>query len=292
MKKLSAKNQYIRKLLKSKVFDNQISEALPQTEIARICRTHAEKGRRNKVLLIAFDAARPDILLNIVKSADEEKYPYSENVPGSGIGLLKSEGGLYLAYAGGEPGQKKDWQESSTIPGFATILSGKWGVENGVVTNNDGFKFHSDTFLLDCAKQGRRASFNAAWDAFFDCLFAKERDLQLEQYKFNQSKNDRGTFLNMKDSILSGDEVIFGIFENPDYNGHRFRFRPTNHAYVKAVVDSDRYAYELIQTAKENYPDDDWLFMIVTDHGGHMYRHGTRRAEDLLTFVASNKKLK
>lgn len=93
------------------------------------------------MLLIAFDAVRSDALLNIVASANREQYPHSENSVGSGISTLKGEGGLYFSYAGGELNDKNTRQESSTIPGFATILSGKWGIENGVITNNDGYEF-------------------------------------------------------------------------------------------------------------------------------------------------------
>ncbi len=288
MKKTS---NYINKIEKCEIFDNKFSDALPQTDIAKICEKHAMSGERKKVLLIAFDAVRSDALLNIVASANKDKYPHSEDVPGSGISTLKSEGGLYFSYAGGELSDKKTWQESSTIPGFATILSGKWGIENGVITNNDGYEYHSDTFLLNCARAGKKVSFNAAWDAFFDCLFAKEKEMDMANYRFYQSKSDSETYRNIEKSILNGDDVIFGIFENPDNNGHRYIFRNKNHAYVKAVVDSDRYAYFLIETAKKNFPDDDWMFMIVTDHGGHMYRHGTRKFEDLVTFIACNKKL-
>lgn len=289
--KCKGEKRYVKKLEKVKIFDNAYREKIPQTEIAKICEAHVQKGDNHKVLLITFDAARPDALMNIVASDDKGKYPYQENVPGSGIGMLKEEGGLYFCYTGGEPDRKDTWQESSTIPGFATILSGKWWTEHGVRTNNDGFSFCADTFLLRCAKAGKKVSFNAAWDVFFDCLFKKEKDLQLENYSFQKSKKDSETFENIRKSILRGDEVIFGTFENPDNNGHRYIFRNKNHAYVKAVVDSDRYAYALIETARQSFPQDDWLFVITTDHGGHMYRHGTRRAEDLIIFIASNRKI-
>lgn len=288
MKKASG---YVRKVEKAQIFDNVFSSALPQTDIAKICEAHIRSGERKKVLLLAFDAVRADALLNIVASKDKKKYPNLEDVPGSGISALKREGGLYFSYAGGEPNDKKTWQESSTIPGLATILSGKWGKENGVITNNDGFKFCADTFLLRCARFGKSVSFHAAWDAFFNCLFAKEKEMHLENYKFYQSKCDAETYRNIEKSIYNGDDVIFGIFENPDNNGHQHIFRNKNHAYVKAVVDSDRYAYFLMETAKKNFPDDDWLFIITTDHGGHMYRHGTRKVEDLVTFIACSQKL-
>ncbi len=159
--------KYAGRLEQAKIFDNTYREKISQTEIAKICETHAGKGEHSKVLLIAFDAVRPDVLLNIVTSSDTEKYPYSETVPGSGIGLIKEEGGLYFCYTGGDPERKETWQESSTIPGFATILSGEWCTGHHVRTNNDGFAFCADTFLLRCAKAGKKVSFNAAWDAFF-----------------------------------------------------------------------------------------------------------------------------
>lgn len=93
MKRISA---YVKKMEDSQIFDNGFSQAFPQTDIAKICEKHALSGKRKKVLLIAFDAVRSDALLNIVASANKDKYPHSENVPGSGISTLKSEGGLYF----------------------------------------------------------------------------------------------------------------------------------------------------------------------------------------------------
>lgn len=291
MKTPIADKRYIAKLKDAGIFDNSYEESFPQTIIAKKCFEHVQGGENKKVLLIAFDAVRADALLNIVASKNKKEYPYSENSPGSGINSLRKTGGLYYCYTGGDKSRPETLQECSTIPGFSTVLSGEWADAHKVHTNNDGFSYCSDTFLLKSARMGKKASFNATWDAFFDCLFAKEKELNMPNYCFCQSKTDFETYQNMLASIKNGDDVVFGIFDNPDNNGHYHTFKNSNNAYVKAIMDSDRYAYDLTKNALENN-NEDWLIMIVTDHGGHAFRHGTMRATDRITFIASNKKMK
>lgn len=290
MKTPISNQRFIQRIRASQIFDNADDNSLPQTVVAEKVLEHMQQEGNKKVLLIAFDAVRADALFNIVAHGDKKKYPHSECSPGSGINYVRQTGGLYLSYTGGDPASKETWQECSTIPGFSTLLSGQWADKHKVKTNNDGFSFCAETVLLQCAKMGKKVSFNAAWDAFFTCLFAKDKALGLPNYTFHQSKTDCGTFQNMAAAIRNGDDVVFGIFENPDNNGHRKGFKNANHRYVKAVMDSDRYAYELIQLASQK-KDADWLLLITTDHGGHAYRHGTRRETDRLTFLASNQKM-
>ncbi|MCD7872418.1 MAG: hypothetical protein LUG21_03790 [Clostridiales bacterium] len=87
--------------------------------------------------------------------------------------------------------------------------------------------------------------------------------------------------------------MIFAINEFADYNGHANGFGHSNYRYVMGVTNADRYAYKILKyiEPKPAFKDEDWLFIITSDHGGRQKSHGTQLIEDRLTFIASNKKI-
>lgn len=278
---------YVKKIEESGLFENKRKDALPQTIVPQKVKEYVSTGENRKALVIAFDAVRPDALLNLLASKNK-KYPYAEDSILSGIGQFKEEGNLYLSYAGGDVMRKETLQEASTIPGFSTLFTGEWADKHKVLTNNDGFKITGETIFMFLARLGKRISFHAQWDAFFTCLLKNDVEQGLENFTLHQEKSDCGTYKSMKKAIERGDDLVFGILENSDNSGHAYGFNNHNPAYVKAVIDCDRYAYDLIKCVEER--KEDWLIVITTDHGGHDYRHGTTRMSDTTTFVASNKK--
>ena len=97
----------------------------------------------------------------------------------------------------------------------------------------------------------------------------------------------------MLSNIQKGTDCIFGIFEAPDHNGHSFGFGKQEYRYVTAVCNLDRIAFRLLQEveSRPTYHEEDWLFLITSDHDGHGNMHGTQLDEDRTTFIACNKKL-
>lgn len=280
--------KYIRKIEGAEIFSNKRADAIAQIAIARKVKEYVSGGSNRKALLIALDAVRSDALLNILASKNK-KYPFAEDSLFSGIQHLKTIGTLSFSYTGGDVNRKETLQEASTIPGFSTLFTGEWADKHKVYTNNDGFKITGETILMSLAKEGKRVSFHAQWDAFFACLLKNDVEQGLCNYTFYQEKSDYSTYVSMKSAIERGDHLVFGILDNADNSGHAYGFNNRNPAYVKAVVDCDRYAYDLVKCAESR--EEDWLIIITTDHGGHDHRHGTTRMSDTTTFIASNKKI-
>ena len=210
----------------------------------------------------------------------------------SGIKRLKKAGGLYLTYAGGDKG---GYQETSTAQGWSSILTGKWGKENGVILHVP-IRENVPTVLRELAEKGYPASFNASWEDHFTITYSREIEIAKRDnlpLVFNRVENDEELHEKIKSEITSGTKCIFAIYEAPDCNGHSTKFGNGNYRYVKAVTDLDRCVYEQLDfiESREEYKDENWLIIVTSDHGGHDFGHGKQITEDRTTFLACNKKL-
>lgn len=280
------------------IFDNDYANAFAQTKVAEIVRRHLaeQDGRQKKVLIYGLDGARADSMGYVIPGNDETITGHSCRARYSAITELKEAGGLYLSYAGGDPQDPKTLQQTSTAQGWAAILTGKWGLENGVQKHVEK-RGDVPTVLMEAALAGKRALFASIWPDHFTITYkgeiaqAKEKKLPLT---FQQVQDEEELQALMLDQIDSGCDVLFGINEFPDHNGHSTGFGPGNCRYVAGIANADRLAFELMEHIKSRdaYQKEDWLFLITSDHGGHDRGHGTQCIEDRATFIACNKKLK
>lgn len=177
--------EYFEKVSEYSFWDNEGSQAIPQYQVYNIVKDYlnggeikdgaciTEEGKKRKVLFIGWDGARADAMLNLFYdsfSTNGYNYPVSDY---SGLGLLKDEGGLYIAYAGGEKGTESQ-QEPSTCPGWSSEFTGGWHTTHGVETN-DGVKDKNvDTFIMEYAKLGLNTSFAFEWGQLFDITWKEE----------------------------------------------------------------------------------------------------------------------
>lgn len=289
--------KYLGLLDKSGIFDNPVSAAYPQTVVYNAVKKHlSEKNeKKKKVLIYGFDGARADSIFYLIPSKDKNIAGHNLKSFYSAVTLLKESGGLFLSYAGGEKNKPETIQETSTAQGWSAILTGKWGNENGVqkhVTKKNS----APTILMECAEDGMSALFASIWEDHFTITYkdeiktAKEKDLPLE---FKQVADE----IQLQSAVLSavdgGTDIIFAINEFPDYNGHSHGFGPENYRYVTGITNADRYAFELIEhiESRPEFENEDWLYLITSDHGGHNRRHGTQQEFDRMTFIALNKPL-
>ena len=301
------------------IFENRASDAYPQTIVADLIRAHLQSGggKRKKVLLFGFDGARADSMIYLIPStdpdltghngarADSRIYLIPSTDPDltghnlrsrySAIADLKEQGGLYLTYAGGDPARKETLQETSTAQGWAAILTGKWGIENGVV-NHVTKRADCPTVLMEAAQKGMSALFASIWPDHFTITYRQEME-QAEAkalpLTFRQVADEDALQQVLLNAVDADADVIFGINEFADLNGHGSGFGSENYRYVVGITNSDRCAYEVIAhiKARPTYKEEDWLLLITSDHGGHGYGHGTQQIEDRMTFLAVNKPL-
>lgn len=286
---------YIKSIEKSGIFENSFENALPQTVIAPTVRKHFanESGKRKKAIIIGFDGARADALLGIIKAGRHE-----ESAHYSAISDMRDNHHLYLAYTGGIEGDKNTKQETSTTPGWATVLTGEWATKHTLRTNAlNPLSRDTPTILMEFAEKGKHCSFTAEWDVHFtntyieEMAIAKEKNLPIT---YNHPGTDKDLHDDILASIDNDDDLIFGIYEEPDANGHTYCFSNASYQYVRSVVDSDRSAFNLIEhiKARPTYNDEDWLIVMTSDHGGHALMHGSQKIQDRMIYIASNVEIK
>ena len=285
--------KYIKTVDKSGIFENTFSNAYPQTIVAEMVRKHLYENstaKKKRVLIYGFDGARADSITYLVPT-DKNFYKTNHNA----VARLKEMGGLYLSYAGGDKKQPETKQGTSTAQGWSAILTGVWGIENGVVKHVTK-KDKVPTVLMGGAKRGLTALFSALWEDHFTITYknemqtAKKEDLPLT---FSHVKDENALQQDMMHAIENGTDIIFGINEFPDANGHGTGFFNKNYKYISGIINADRYACELLDfiESRAEYSNEDWLIIITSDHGGHSTYHGTQNIQDRTTFIATNKKI-
>lgn len=285
-------------------------------------------GKVRKVLFLGWDGARAGAMLNIFfnENNPSDNGVNHEAAEYSGLHALKKTGGLYLAYAGGEKG-KDSQQDTSTSPGWTTALTGGWNTLHGIKTNNDS-KTDGETIMFKYAKLGLDTSLVFDWDQYFDVNLKDEVSYLLENPSVPMSMRDIDRIrtddyskldtraaspehynlvagdhlpdnahydIAVKEYIAgrieAGDDIIVGIFESADANGHDAGFSNKNPGYVNGVRNSDLYLYSLLQIIdeREKGMDEDWLVLIAADHGGIGKGHGRQTCEERTIWVACNK---
>lgn len=273
----------------SMIFKNTVDTAIPQTSVADAVRKHMNGGDNKKAAIIGFDGARADSIPMIVKS----KYdPFINESKFSGLEKMKKDGAVFVAFTGGKNGNTQD---TSTPQGWATMLTGKWSNDTGVVKFLDKMT-KANTVLYEYAEKGKKTVFNAIWETHFDTTYINEinkiKETGVPCEYFRSEDNDDILTDKMIKSVTEDDcDISFCILEQPDHIGHDSGFGNDNPFYVKAVTQCDKNAYAIIEAIenRETYENEDWLIIITSDHGGHLKGHGSQNIADRTIFIATNK---
>ena len=272
-------------------YGNTIEGAVPQTELYNTIKFHfkspLEKGKtEKKAIILGYDGCRADILAEIVKGE-------------SGIDALKNDGAaLNLYYCGGVNYPEPNTQDTSTAPGWCSILTGFWADIHGI-TGNDITKTMDTTTLLTSLVEGKFAdssTFITKWKGHFsrknatyldEMAYCEEKNLPVS---FTLSEGDENSHALTLAEIGKEDcsDFIFVIYEPTDGTGHNNGFSFNNPKYKQAFKTEDKYALEAINAikARPTYAQEDWLIIITSDHGGIGTGHGGESIQERMTFAA------
>lgn len=285
--------EYRHRVESVKFYENTIETAYPQTDVANIIENHFNnpvQGKTKKCIVIGLDGCRADALT------------FVENGKPSGIRTLINDGGKgYLTYCGGVNYPKINTQDTSTAPGWCSILTGKWAnvtgiYENGVVKSTEHLTVL--TSLVE-SKKTDNSAFYAVWSGHFtdddstyraEVKYCKDNNLDVN---FVKADTDEKSLENILADLRKNDctDFIFSIFECTDHAGHNLGFSLKNKEYENAFYDGDFYAESIINTIKSRstYFQEDWLIIVTTDHGGIPNYHGNFNIHERITFIISNK---
>ncbi len=274
-------------------YDNTIETAIPQTELYNIINDHfrsplKEGKTEKKAILIGYDGCRADILTEIAEGS-------------SGIEALTVHGAtLNLAYCGGVNYPEKNTQDTSTAPGWCSVLTGKWAEEHGI-TGNDITKTMDTKTLLTSLTEDKTidsASFITKWAGHFsrknatyldEKTYCEENGLPVS---FVKCENDEASFNYTVEELGKENcsDFIFSILEPTDSTGHGKGFSHNNPEYKEAFKKADLYAKNIIDaiTARETYAEEEWLVIITSDHGGIGTNHGKESIQERMIFIVAD----
>jgi len=293
---------YLTQLDRMDIYANQARCSVPATIVYDVIWEHFEAarddGKAPKALVIAYDGARADALVNMVEGA-------------SGILALQEGGGkVYNMYVGGPSRiRPSQIQGTDTAQGFAAMLTGVWAQSiggrpgNGVTHNGVRKPKDAPPILFNAlleAELVESTSFIVSWNGHFgthtnptyiyDVEYAVANSLNAQ---YITAANDAATRLETLAAIgdPNGPDLIFNILEHVDSAGHGSGFGNYSPRYVEAFRTSDRYGLDFINAVHErpSYANEDWLILIVSDHGGIATGHGPQFAIIRQVFVAANK---
>lgn len=275
-------------------YENTVETAYPQTDLYGIIDEHfrselPEGKTEKKAIVLGFDGCRADVLTQVQK----------EN---SAINALLNEGAsISLLYCGGVNLPEINTQDTSTAPGWCSILTGVWADKHGI-TGNDITKSMDTKTLMTTLTEEKvidSASFITKWAGHFSrknatYLLEKEYcETNNLAVSFNKCKDNDASHAFVLEEVKKEDcaDFVFVIYEHTDSMGHGKGFTINNPGYKDAFKESDACALETLEAikARETYETEDWLIIITSDHGGKGTDHGKESIQERMTFVVMNK---
>ncbi len=284
---------FFRENVSSVGYENTIETAIPQTELYNIINDHfdadlPEGKSEKKAIIIGYDGCRADVL-----AEKQDK--------GAINALLKDGASINLAYCGGVNYPEKNTQDTSTAPGWCSILTGEWADVHGITGNDITKSLETKTLMTTLCEEKKidDAAFLTRWKGHFsrknatyldEKQYCEDNNLDVD---FNLCENDKATHEATLAEIGSTDcaDFIFTIYEHTDSTGHDWGFTFNNPDYKQAFLDEDTCGFEVINAIKsrETYETEDWLIIVTSDHGGIKTNHGGESIQERMTFIVTNK---
>ena len=274
-------------------YENTIETAYPQTDIYNIIKEHftsdlPEGKTEKKVVVIGYDGCRADIL---AEKQDNGAVNY----------LLKNDSSINLYYCGGVNYPTENTQDTSTAPGWCSILTGEWADVHGITGNDIVKKVEPKTLLTSLVEDGTidSSAFITKWKGHFsrdtatyldEKAYCEENKLNVD-FQLRESLKDIQTGAIEEISNADCADFVFIIYEDTDSTGHDYNFSFNNPLYKEAFKTEDSYGYDVIKAieARESYDTEDWLIIVTSDHGGIAFDHGGPSIQERMTFVVMNK---
>lgn len=275
-------------------FKNSIETAIPQTELYNMINEHfnsplPEGKTAKKAIVIGYDGCRADALA------------FVENNFSAVNKMLSSGASLNYVYCGGVNYPAENTQDTSTAPGWCSVLTGVWADKTGITGNGITKSLEYKTLMTSLTENGTidSANFITIWDGHFEAdnstyklekEYCEEKGLGVD---FSLcSTNTLAANAAIKD-IRQADcsDFIFAIYEGTDGAGHSFGFSTNNPIYQTGFRINDILAYRTLNAieSRETYESEDWLIILTSDHGGFGTGHGGPSIQERMVFIVTNK---
>ncbi len=197
---------------------------------------------------------------------------------------------LRKAYTGGITGTGTT-QPTVSGPGWSTILTGVWMNKHKVTSNSSGLANPLYPSLFKRIRDAKPSAYIASvtnWTAINQQFFAQ--DVATNDYTASGLKDPEVIRQVVELIRTAPSDFIFLALDDPDAAGHSSGF---GSAYNDALRLADARLGQILDAVdqKRNQTGDDWLVLVVTDHGREAsgYGHGSQTMNEKTIFISSNK---
>lgn len=279
-------------------YTNTIETAIPQTELYDIIQGHfdaplAEGKTVKKCIVLGYDGCRADALALIDGSYN------------SAIDYLNKTGAqTSLVYCGGVNYPEINTQDTSTAPGWCSILTGEWASVTGITGNSITKSTDYKPLFISLVEEEKAdsAAFYVSWNGHFvnddstyrlDRAYIENKNLNVKLVDADgdtaNAEGANGTYENTLADVKSADcsDFIFMILEHTDHGGHSTGFGNHNPDYVNEFKAEETESYNIIKAieARETYETEDWMIIVTSDHGGYNTGHGNLTIQERMVFI-------
>ncbi len=269
------------------IYQNTLADAVPQTRVHGIITAHLasplpEGKTEKKVLVLGWDGCRADAM-----TLKEHREAVDA--------LLAGGGKAMIAYCGGANYPAPITQDTSTAPGWCSILTGLWAETNGITANGGEKTTEHPSLLLSGIEDGYfdSTAFYFSWDGHLqtyknEIAYAAEKGLNA---RWVYTEGDEATYGQALADLQQADctDFIFTVFEYCDKYGHEYGFWNDAPEYAAAFASSNEKGLALIEAvrARPTYETEDWLILITSDHGGYARGHGGETLMERMMFIVT-----
>ncbi|MEX6625499.1 hemopexin repeat-containing protein [Tenacibaculum salmonis] len=229
-------------------------------------KTASKSGLKKKVLLVGFDGLQFDKI-------SETSTPNLDK-----LNIVK-------AYTGGIEGSFSE-QKTKSGPGWTTILTGVWANKHQVKDNSTSniSKVKGVFELIKESNSSLKTASIVTWGPIHD--FFRDKLNFLDYH--SKSGGDENSVTNAIEAINTKEsDFVFVHLDDIDGVGHSVGF---GNSYNKAITKADEQFGKIVSEI-EKRTNEDWLIMVVTDHGRAIggYGHGGQSLQEKTIFVGMNK---
>ena len=229
----------------------------------------AESPPHKKVLVIGIDGCRSDAL----KSAET---PNLDRLIREGVLVENTE----------IIGERPTGSDTISGPGWSSILTGVWADKHGVTDNEfQGANYREYPHFFRRLKDARPDAATASlvsWPPIHERIVtaADVSKALLGETKDYVAADKRVAAEASRLLAEQNPDAVFVYFGNVDETGHKAGFHPTITEYREAIEEVDRHVGTVLESirSRANYPQEDWLVLVCTDHGGRGTGHGDGHA--------------
>lgn len=178
-------------------------------------------------------------------------------------------------------------------PGWSAILCGVWSEKHLVVDNSFTEDNYDDfpSFFQRAEEEIEEVHTVSIchWSPINDFIVNAQADFKLNVSSDVEVANQASSYLSVNDP-----DLMFLHFDEADGVGHSFGFSPDVPTYISKIEEIDSLIGIVIESVenRETYNQEDWLYLLTTDHGGLGFSHGgTSIEEENVFFIASGKNI-